>query len=196
MTEKGGVQSVERIFQLIEQLASHPAGASLQRLAQETGLAKSTAHRLLASLVSLGYAAQEPETGRCFGPDSIAPYCRSHNGVLLANHGALTWGKDPEQAYMRMESLEYYATVSMYTGHIIGQANELTCEQVDRLVDTRTRLGIQSGGRPVCRHAEAGEPRPCECGLCNLTPAALSELICHLIATLPEDVTRLLRHSS
>ena len=129
-------------------------------------------------------------------PDSIAPYCRSHNGVLFANHGALTWGKDPEQAYMRMESLEYYATVSMYTGHIIGQANELTCEQVDRLVDTRTRLGIQSGGRPVCRHAEAGEPRPCECGLCNLTPAALSELICHLIATLPEDVIRLLRHSS
>ena len=64
MTEKGGVQSVERIFQLIEQLASHPAGASLQRLAQETGLAKSTVHRLLASLVSLGYAAQEPETGR------------------------------------------------------------------------------------------------------------------------------------
>ena len=67
MTEKGGVQSVERIFQLIEQLASPPAGASLQRLAQETGLAKSTVHRLLASLVSLGYAAQEPETGRCFG---------------------------------------------------------------------------------------------------------------------------------
>ena len=64
MTEKGGVQSVERNFQLIEQLASHPAGASLQRLAQETGLAKSTVHRLLASLVSLGYAAQEPETGR------------------------------------------------------------------------------------------------------------------------------------
>ena len=56
MTEKGGVQSVERIFQLIEQLASHPAGASLQRLAQETGLAKSTEHRLLASQVSLGYA--------------------------------------------------------------------------------------------------------------------------------------------
>ena len=51
-------------LQLIEQLASHPAGASLQRLAQETGLAKSTVHRLLASLVSLGYAAQEPETGR------------------------------------------------------------------------------------------------------------------------------------
>lgn len=63
MADKTGVQSVERIFQLIESLAAHPAGAGLQRLAQDTGLAKSTVHRLLASLVSLGYAAQD-ENGR------------------------------------------------------------------------------------------------------------------------------------
>ena len=49
MAEKGGVQSVERIFQLIEHLAAHPTGVSLQRLAGETELAKSTVHRLLAS---------------------------------------------------------------------------------------------------------------------------------------------------
>ena len=63
MADKSGVQSVERIFQLIESLAAHPAGAGLQRLAQDTELAKSTVHRLLASLVSLGYAAQD-ENGR------------------------------------------------------------------------------------------------------------------------------------
>ena len=51
MADKSGVQSVERIFQLIESLAAHPAGAGLQRLAQDTGLAKSTVHRLLASWV-------------------------------------------------------------------------------------------------------------------------------------------------
>ena len=45
MAEKGGVQSVERIFQLIEHLAAHPTGVSLQTLAGETGLAKSTVHR-------------------------------------------------------------------------------------------------------------------------------------------------------
>lgn len=82
-------------------------------------------------------------------PDSIAPYCCTHNGVLLANHGALTWGTSPMQAYMRMESLEYYALLTMYTGSIIGQANELSREQVDRLVETRTKLGITAGGRPV-----------------------------------------------
>ena len=53
------------------------------------------------------------------------------------------------QAYMRMESLEYYALLTMYTGSIIGQANELSREQVDRLVETRTKLGITAGGRPV-----------------------------------------------
>ena len=57
--EKGGVQSVARIFELIEVLAAHPAGASLQQLAAEADLAKSTAHRLLGSLVALGYAMQD-----------------------------------------------------------------------------------------------------------------------------------------
>ena len=64
VTEKNGVQSVERIFALIERLAAHPAGASLQRLAQETELAKSTVHRLLGSLVGLGYVTQDEASGR------------------------------------------------------------------------------------------------------------------------------------
>ena len=58
------MQSVARIFELIEVLAAHPAGASLQRLAEDAHLAKSTTHRLLGSLVSLGYAAQDGETGK------------------------------------------------------------------------------------------------------------------------------------
>lgn len=62
--EKGGVQSVARIFELIEVLAAHPAGASLQKLAGQAGLAKSTAHRLLGSLVALGYAMQDGVTGQ------------------------------------------------------------------------------------------------------------------------------------
>ena len=61
--EQGGVQSVARIFGIIEVLAAHPAGVGLQKLAAEAGLAKSTTHRLLASLVQLGYARQDSVTG-------------------------------------------------------------------------------------------------------------------------------------
>ena len=83
-------------------------------------------------------------------PDSIAPYCNTHNAVLLANHGALSWGKDLTEAYHRLESLEYYATVLMYTGRIIGRANELSCSQVNELIDIREKLGITSGCTPPC----------------------------------------------
>lgn len=62
--EKGGVQSVERIFGIIEVLAAHPAGVALQQLCAEAGLAKSTGHRLLGSLVGLGYAAQDSTSGK------------------------------------------------------------------------------------------------------------------------------------
>lgn len=57
-----GVQSITRIFSLIEVLSAHPKGASLQAVSAESGLAKSTAHRLLASLISLGYAVQDSVT--------------------------------------------------------------------------------------------------------------------------------------
>ena len=89
-------------------------------------------------------------------PDSIAPYCRTHNGVLLANHGALTWGTSLMQAYMRMESLEYYALITMYTGSIIGRANELSREQVARLeairppIDKTPSLKRPPGNRRAC----------------------------------------------
>jgi len=70
-------------------------------------------------------------------PESIAPYCNDHNGVLLANHGALTWGNGLLQAYYRLESLEHYATILMYTNNIINKANELNSSQIAELVKIR-----------------------------------------------------------
>ena len=84
-------------------------------------------------------------------PDSIAPYVNTHNGVLLANHGALSWGKDPYQAFYRLESIEYYANIMMYTGNIIGRSNELSCGQIDELLDIRKNLGVTAGGTPPCK---------------------------------------------
>ncbi|HEY8529929.1 MAG TPA: class II aldolase/adducin family protein [Paenibacillaceae bacterium] len=86
--------------------------------------------------------------------ESIAPYCRDYNAVLLANHGALTWGRDPLEAYFRMESLEHYALMSLYTGEVLKKVNELSCSQVSNLLEIRERLGIRGGGTPSCRPDE------------------------------------------
>ncbi len=87
-------------------------------------------------------------------PDSIAPFCRDYNAVLLSNHGALSWGKDAYEAYFRLESLEFYAQLIMNTGYIIGRANALSRRQVDVLLETRKRLGILTGGNPACSEIE------------------------------------------
>ncbi len=81
-------------------------------------------------------------------PDSIAPYCNDYNAVLLANHGALTWGRNLMEAYFRMETLEYYATLLMITENILGKAQCFSPEQVGCLLQIRSDLGIHSGGIP------------------------------------------------
>ena len=62
--DKHGVQSIERAFSVINALSLAPAGTTLSELARMTGLNKSTVHRLLRSLIMMGYAAQDEGTGK------------------------------------------------------------------------------------------------------------------------------------
>jgi IclR family acetate operon transcriptional repressor len=57
------VQSLERALDLLEALATADE-LGVSDLAAKTGLVPSTAHRLLGTLVSRGYAAQSPSSGR------------------------------------------------------------------------------------------------------------------------------------
>lgn len=105
---------------------------------------------LAEAIITLGDVPIAPyaELGSKEVPEVIAPYCHTHNGVLLANHGAVTWAEDPYSAYYRLESMEYYANILMITEKIIGKQNKLTQEQVERLLDMREKFGITRGGKP------------------------------------------------
>jgi DNA-binding IclR family transcriptional regulator len=61
---RGGVQSVERAFTLLETLATSRDGLGLGELATATGLSKSTVHRLLRAMVERGYVAHDDRGGR------------------------------------------------------------------------------------------------------------------------------------
>lgn len=57
--EKGGVQSLDRAFQLLELLCKSRGGLTIQQLSEATGLHKSTVHRLLASMAEWGYVRRD-----------------------------------------------------------------------------------------------------------------------------------------
>lgn len=56
------VQSIDRAFLLLEQLGQSDCGLSISDLAEYTGLPLGTIHRLLSTLIDLGYVEQMPET--------------------------------------------------------------------------------------------------------------------------------------
>lgn len=64
--------------------------------------------------------------------DLVAPLARRHEGLLLANHGAVTWGRDLAQARIRMESVEHAARI-LLAARAAGRVNRLTTEQVQAL---------------------------------------------------------------
>jgi len=78
-------------------------------------------------------------------PESVVPYLPEHNAVLLANHGALTWGATLWDAFDRMETVEHTAKILMNI-QTIGGGVPLAEEQVAQL---RSMAGMYSRLREV-----------------------------------------------
>lgn len=110
---------------------------------------------LAEAVITLGNVPIAPyaELGSKEVPEVIAPYCHTHNGILLANHGAVTWAEDVYAAYYRLESMEYYAKILLITGKILGKQNLLTEEQIGALLAMRDKFGIKQGGMPAGQEA-------------------------------------------
>ncbi|PJJ62399.1 IclR family transcriptional regulator [Compostimonas suwonensis] len=65
------VQSVERAFGLLELLADHGGVMSISQMAHESRLPLPTIHRLVRTLVEIGYLRQEPSRQYVLGPRLI-----------------------------------------------------------------------------------------------------------------------------
>lgn len=68
--------------------------------------------------------------------DSVAPYVKDYNVVLLANHGPIAWGKSPGEAWFILEDAEAYAKMALIHKFIVGSYRPITKEQIKLLADT------------------------------------------------------------
>lgn len=112
----GGVQSIERAMSLLEAVARHQAGMGLSQIAAETGLPLPTIHRLVRTLVDLGYLRQEPSRAYALGPRLLLLTESSQsmlNGIARPHLAALVdrLGETANLAMLDGERAAYLAQV-------------------------------------------------------------------------------------
>ena len=93
-------------------------------------------------------------------PEAVRKYVRAHDGMLLANHGALTLGRDLFAAYYKMETIEHFAKISL-VARLLGGERLLSRQEVDRLQGLRGMYGIASPA-PICQPGTADDPASCQ----------------------------------
>lgn len=81
-------------------------------------------------------------------PETLRPFIHHNDAFLLANHGAVTVGKDLWDAYYKMERLEHYAHI-IFISRQLGGEKILPKEQVQELLELRGNYG-QTGLNPGC----------------------------------------------
>jgi L-fuculose-phosphate aldolase len=88
-------------------------------------------------------------------PRVLRPYIRQSNAVVMDRHGALTLGRDLDEAYNRMEAMEHAAKIT-HAARVLGPVAPLPASEVDKLQALAQRLGIPRAPDP--------------CTLCNACP--------------------------
>lgn len=93
-------------------------------------------------------------------PAAVEAYVKTHDAMLLANHGALALGGDLFGAYYKMETIEHFARISL-VARMLGREHLLSRHEVERLQQLRNRYGIAAPA-PVCVEEESGYDADCQ----------------------------------
>ncbi len=93
--------------------------------------------------------------------DAVDRHIAVHDGLLLANHGAITVADGLLRAYYKMETIEHFARISV-VARLLGRERLLSREEVDRLQELRGSYGIAAPA-PICPQdgdggAASGDP--------------------------------------
>jgi L-fuculose-phosphate aldolase len=131
-------------------------------------LTRAVLAEVITTLGSIPIAAYgTPSTAEL--PEAVRKYIKAHDGMLLANHGAVTCGPNVMAAYYKMETIEHFARISLVARQLGGE-NLISRDEVERLQGLRGMYGIAApaplctdpgetadGGQVACQVLEAPE---------------------------------------
>jgi len=86
---------------------------------------------------------------------SLVPFIPGHEAILMANHGVVTYGGSLLEAFLRMETVEHLAHVTL-VAHQLGSPRLLTSGEIQQLRDAKSKYERNSNpespnARPVDR---------------------------------------------
>jgi L-fuculose-phosphate aldolase len=125
-------------------------------------------------------------------PAAVRKYITAHDGMLLANHGALTVGADLFGAYYKMETIEHFAKISL-VARLLGRENLIAREEVDRLQGLRGTYGIKAPA-PICADPSQAlsvleSTDPALCQVVESPAGGGQRLVANVIGDLPSIAT-------
>jgi L-fuculose-phosphate aldolase len=88
-------------------------------------------------------------------PNTLRPFLRQANAIVMDRHGALTVGRDLDEAYNRMEAMEHASKIT-HAARVIGPISPLPPPEVEKLQALARAFGIPRALDP--------------CTLCNACP--------------------------
>jgi L-fuculose-phosphate aldolase len=75
---------------------------------------------------------------------TLEPLVPDYDAILMANHGVVTYGADLRSAYMKMETVEHFAQITLVT-RMLGQQQPLAHGDLQKLLEVRSRyVGVNS----------------------------------------------------
>ena len=148
-------------------------------------LTRAVLAEVITTLGSIPIAAYgTPSTAEL--PAAVRKYIKAHDGMLLANHGAVTCGKDVMGAYYKMETIEHFANISL-VARLLGGEHLISREEVERLQGLRGVYGIPAPA-PLCADPSEAGGDQVECQVLEAPESPAARLV--------PDVSLALRHAS
>ncbi len=93
---------------------------------------------------------------------ALEPLVATHDAILMANHGVVTFAPDLQRAYFKMETVEHFAKISLVT-ELLGRQVLLSESEVDKLLTARQKY--YGAGTPVIERTDV-------CPIAGTEPAA------------------------
>jgi L-fuculose-phosphate aldolase len=90
--------------------------------------------------------------------EALEPLIPQYDAILMANHGVVAYGEDLHQAYMKMETVEHFARISL-VAHLLGHEQPLNDHEVAKLVEARSKYAGSRSAAPMPVQPQNGEYR-------------------------------------